>query len=81
MFTYLDQTTKRSSADSFIKLNFNADRGQWSQLSNGTAFLLQFRGVHRYSNAFDFAMLESQLSFVVRGTYTLLVSQDVYNLC
>ena len=66
--------TKQSSANCFVKLNVNVDRGQWGQLSHGTAILLQFRGVHRYRNPFDYAMLESQLSFVVRGIYAVLVS-------
>ena len=62
------QITDRSSADFFSKLNVNFDRGEWGQLSHGTAFLLQYRGVNRYRNAFDYAMLESQLSFVVCNT-------------
>lgn len=48
------------------ELNVNFDRGKWGQLSHGTAFLLQYRGVSRYMNAFDYAMLESQVSFVIR---------------
>jgi hypothetical protein len=54
-----------------IKLVFNGDTGKWSHLARGTAFLLYSRGVHRYTSAFDYTMLESQLGFVVRVAYTM----------
>ena len=53
------------TVDVFIKLIVNVDRGEWSRLSQGTAFLLEARGANGYSSAFNFALLESQLSFAV----------------
>ena len=57
-----------------FKLIIDADRGGWSQLSKGTIFLLRARGVRGYDNAFDYAMLESQLSSVVCMALNLLAS-------
>lgn len=53
-----------------IKHVINVGGGEWSYLANGTSVLLRARGVHRYKNAFDHAMLESQLSVTVRTMYT-----------
>ncbi|PVH88651.1 hypothetical protein DL98DRAFT_580217 [Cadophora sp. DSE1049] len=46
------------------ELVVNDDRGEWSQLLRGTVYLLQYRGIRRYDNEFDHAMLESQLGFI-----------------
>jgi hypothetical protein len=62
---YQDQSKPQLNVHNLIKLVVNADRGEWSQLARGTAFLLYSRGANRYATAFDYAMLESQLSFVV----------------
>ena len=66
--------------DFSFQLIINAGRGGWSQLSNGTLFLLRARGVKGYNNAFDYAMLESQLSSMVRVSPkflgTFLVSSE-----
>lgn len=47
------------------QLVVNIDTGKWSQLASGTRHLIQVRGVGRYQSAFEYAMLESQLIFVV----------------
>lgn len=54
-----------------VKLVVNVNSGEWSQLARGTAVLLYSRGLHRYTTAFDHAMLESQLSYVVGAAYTV----------
>lgn len=59
------------STTDLIKLVINVDRGQWSHLAHGTTVLLHSRGVHRYTGAFDHAMLESQLSVIVCTTPTI----------
>jgi hypothetical protein len=59
------------SVNCLIKLVVNVDRGEWSHLARGTAFLLYSRGVHRYTTAFEHAMLESQLPFVVCAAYNI----------
>ncbi|KAH7336442.1 hypothetical protein BKA65DRAFT_34098 [Rhexocercosporidium sp. MPI-PUGE-AT-0058] len=47
------------------ELVVNIDRGEWSHLLQGTISLLNSRGVQRYKNEFDHAMLESQLGFIL----------------
>lgn len=49
----------------------NVDRGKWSNLAQGTAMLLKTRGPGRYQSAFERAMLEAQMPFVV-GVSTFL---------
>ena len=56
-----------------IKHVMNVNGGKLSQLANGTSVLLRSRGVHRYKDAFDHAMLESQLSVTVRTIYIIHV--------
>ena len=51
------------------ELVVNVDKGEWSSLARGTALLLQSRGVHRYNDAFDHAMLESQLPYIVGDAF------------
>ncbi|KAH7409172.1 hypothetical protein BKA64DRAFT_389110 [Cadophora sp. MPI-SDFR-AT-0126] len=46
------------------ELVVSVDRGDWSQLLLGTVYLLQARGIRRFNNEFDHAMLESQLGFI-----------------
>ncbi|KAK0109659.1 hypothetical protein ONS95_002340 [Cadophora gregata] len=48
----------------FCELVVNVDRGEWSQLLLGTICLLQLRGIQRYDNEYDHAMLESQVGFI-----------------
>ena len=55
----------------FLKLVLNVDRGQWIHLGYGTTVLLHSRGVHQYTNSFDHAMLESQLSVIVCIAYAI----------
>ena len=50
---------------SMCELVVNINRGKWNQLIRGTSLLLKHRGVHRYTNAFDRALLESQLGFIL----------------
>lgn len=57
--------THAANLDAPFKLVVNTDRGEWSNLARGTALLLYSRGVDRYTNPFDRAMLESQLTYVV----------------
>ena len=47
------------------KLSLNASKEGWSQLAQGTARLLRFRGVSRYQSVFESEMLDSQLGFLV----------------
>ena len=59
------------SLNDLMKLVVNEDRGKWSRLSHGTTVLLHSRGVQRYTDAFDHAMLESQLGYIVCTLYLL----------
>ncbi len=61
-----------------VKLVINVDRGQWSHLGHGTTVLLYSRGVQRYTDAFDHAMLESQLSVIVCTICTLHVFSGLH---
>ena len=62
-----------SSLIDHIKHVLNVNGEKWSQLANGTSVLLRSRGVHRYKDPFDHAMLESQLSVIVRTIYIVHV--------
>ncbi|KAH8684364.1 hypothetical protein BGZ60DRAFT_502581 [Tricladium varicosporioides] len=47
------------------ELAVNVDRGEWSQLTLGTASLFASRGLHRYKSVFEKAILHSQLSYII----------------
>ena len=64
-----------------MKLVVNEDRGKWSRLSHGTTALLHSRGVHGFADAFDRAMLESQLSYIVCTLYDSNDLQGVHEVC
>ena len=51
------------------ELVVNVDMGKWGSLSRGTMLLLESRGVHRYNDAFNHALLESQLPYIVRAAF------------
>lgn len=69
---YLNDTSLQMNSETLCasillqmcELVINGDREQWGHLAHGTTVLLHSRGVHRYSSAFDHAMLESQLSVI-----------------
>ena len=62
---YCDDREGLSDGFHGVKLVMNGDRGRWSHLVRGTAWLLEARGVKRVDNAFDQAMLESQIAYIV----------------
>ena len=62
------QIETQLTVNDLAKLVVNVDRGQWSHLGHGTTTLLYSRGADSYTNAFDHAMLESQLSVIVCDT-------------
>jgi hypothetical protein len=69
------------STNHLFKLVVNIDRGGWSELARGTAFLLYSRGVDRYTSAFDHSMLESQLGFIVGDAHTIhFRSPDIHEV-
>ena len=51
----------------------NSDRGRWSHLVGGTAFLVESRGVNPYKDPFDKAMLEFQMAFIVSAPIANLI--------
>ena len=53
------------------ELVVNVNRGEWNQLVRGTSLLLEHRGVHRYTNAFDRALLDSQLAFILAQSFRI----------
>ena len=79
---YAYSKVKRLRPTDLIKLIINVDRGRWSHLARGTTFLLHSRGVQRYTDSFDHAMLESQLSIAVCSLYILsTLLQGAHKVC
>lgn len=57
---------------SLCELVVNVNRGKWNHLVQGTYLLLKHRGVHRYTNAFDRTLLESQFGFILAQSFRFM---------
>ena len=54
-----------------VKVVVSTGKGDWGNLAQGTSLLLSSRGVQGYSSEFEYAMLESQMPYVVSLSFSI----------